>query len=88
MTLLLIFFSNVNFDIRIHPLHEQNIGYYQKVIVDVRSRTDDSKNDGQIRQRDHRKRKKINDLVMVEDLSDDESYGVSIDVGIRENKKG
>ena len=25
-------------------------------------------------------------LVMIEDLSDDEFYGVSIDVGIRENK--
>ena len=43
-------FSITNFHIRIHPLREQDAGYYQKVIADVMRRIDDAKNKGRLRQ--------------------------------------
>ena len=43
-------FSIANFHIRIHPLREQDVGYYQNVIADVMRRTDNAKNKGRLRQ--------------------------------------
>ena len=80
-------FSIVNFHIRIHPLREQDVGYYQKVIADVMRRTDDAKNIGRHRQQNHRNRRQMTTFSMTEDLSDFESYGASIDNSIRENRE-
>ena len=80
-------FSIVNFYIHIHPLREQDVGYYQKVIADVMRRTDDAKNIGRIRQQNHRNRRQMTTFSMTKDLSDFESYGASIDNSIRENRE-
>ena len=50
-------------------------------------RTDDAKNIGRIRQQNHRNRRQMTTFAMTEDLSDDESYGASIDNSIRENNE-
>ena len=86
-TIVDVCFSIVNFYIRIHPLREQDVGYYQKVIADVMRRTDDAKNIGRIRQQNHRNRRQMTTFSMTEDLSDFESYGASIDNSIRENRE-
>ena len=72
---------------RIHPLCGQDVGYYQKIIAAVMRRTDDAKNIGRIRQKNHRNRRQMTAYTMTDDLSDDESYGVSIDNSIRENEE-
>ena len=86
-TIVDVCFSIVNFYIRIHPLREQDVGYYQKVIADVMRRTDDTKNVGRIRQQYHQNRRQMTTFAITEDPSDDELYGVSIDNSIRENKE-
>ena len=48
---------------------------------------DDTKNNGRIRQRNYRNMKQMNELLMVEDISDDKSYGMSIEDPIRKNNK-
>ena len=68
-TIFDIFFSIIKFHIRIHPLREQNVGYYQKVIAAIMRRTDGATNNSRIRQQNHRNRKKMNALVIAEDLS-------------------
>ena len=80
-------FSIIHFHIRIHPLREQDVGYYQKVIADIMRRTDDAENIGRIRQHNNRNRRQMITFEMTEDLSDDKSYGASIDNNIRENKE-
>ena len=50
-------------------------------------RTDDEKNIGRIRQKNYQNRRQMTAFAMTEDLSDDESYGVSIDNSMRENKE-
>ena len=86
-TIIDFFFSIVHFHIRIHPLREQDVDYYQMIIVDVMFRTDDAKNIGRIRQQNHQNRRQMTAFVMTEDFSDDESCGASIDNGIREIKE-
>ena len=48
---------------------------------------DDTKNNGRIRQRNYRNMKQMNELLMVEDISDDKSYGMSIEDPIRKNNE-
>ena len=86
-TIVDFYFSIINFHIRIHPLREQDIGYYQKVIADGMRRTDNAKNIGRIRQQNHRNRRQMTAFAMTEDLSDNKSYGVSVDNSIRDNKE-
>ena len=56
-TIVDFYFSIIHFHIRIHPLREQDVGYYQKVIADVMRRIDDAKNIGRIRHQKHRNRR-------------------------------
>lgn len=48
---------------------------------------DDTKNNCRIRQQNHRNRKQINALAMTEDIFDDESHGVCIDISVKKNKE-
>ena len=81
------YFSIANFHIRIHSLCEQNVDYNHNLISNLRIRIHDTKNNGQIRQLNHRNRENMSTLAMIETISDDESYGISIENITRENSE-
>ena len=49
-------FSLANFHIRLHPLREQDYDYYQKVLADLKRRTEEQSNLVKKRQQKHRAR--------------------------------
>ena len=63
-------FSLANFHIRLHPLREQDFEYYQKVLADLKRRTEEQSTMVKKRQQKHRARQARMKAVM-ENLDED-----------------
>ena len=74
-TVVDVCFSLTNYHLRLHPMREEDVMYYQRVLSGMAIRTEEVKNYARARQLKHRSKRRALEIALESDYEEEEGYG-------------